>query len=78
MSIEAIKTAVEELSETELREFGRWLDKLRDDAWDRQMEEDFQPGGAGQFLIDEARADIAAGRTRPLQDLLDEQNSRVA
>lgn len=34
-------------------------------AWDRQIEEDYKAGRLDD-LINEARADIAAGRTTPL------------
>ena len=36
------------------------------------MEQDFAPGRRGQYLLDEAKADIGAGRTRPLEDVVSE------
>lgn len=41
------------------------------DDWDREMERDSQPGGRLQDVIDRARKDIAAGRTKPLDEVLD-------
>jgi hypothetical protein len=35
------------------------------------MDRDSQPGGRLHDLIDRARADIAAGRTKPLDEVLD-------
>ena len=78
MTIEAIKTAIEGLTDPEVRDLTHWLAELRESAWDRQLEEDFQPGGRGQFLVDEALADIAAGRTQPLQELLAECKTFVS
>jgi len=53
-----------------------WLDELEEDAWDRQMEQDFSPGGRGAKLIAEAEADIAAGRTRPHEEMPAEIDQR--
>ena len=42
-----------------------------DDDWDRQMMADAAAGRLDR-LVEEARADIAAGRSRPLEELLSE------
>ena len=49
---------------------------LEEEAWDCEIERDFAPGGRGERLIAEAEADIAAGRTRPLADVLAEAKAR--
>lgn len=65
-----IKAAIDRLSP---REYAELLAMLHppadDDAWDRQMAAD---AAAGRLdgLIAEARADVAAGRCRSLEDLL--------
>jgi hypothetical protein len=52
---------------------GQFLAKLADinfdDAWDRQMEADAKAGRL-DFLWDEAKREIAEGKTRPLDELL--------
>ena len=35
-----------------------------------KCEQDFAPGGRGAHLLEEAKADIAAGRTKPMHDFL--------
>lgn len=54
-----------------MQEFERAILEKRwtDDEWDRQMRADAADGKLDK-LIAEADADIAAGRTRPLSDLL--------
>lgn len=63
--LEKIQESVEALSDRELRELGKWLDELRAQRWDRQIEEDAEAGRLDRFFA-EARAEIAAGKTRPL------------
>ena len=70
MSVAEIIDAVKELSENEKGEF---LDRLMEidfeDAWDRQIEVDAKAGRL-DHLIAQAEADIAAGRTKPLDEVL--------
>jgi hypothetical protein len=72
MTVEAIKDAIVHLSEPERQELADWFEELEEAAWDRQMEQDFAPGGRGTYLLDEAKADIAGGRTKPMQEFLAE------
>jgi hypothetical protein len=76
MTIEAIKEAIEELPPDAKARLAAWI--LRQDMkeWDRQIEEDFSPGGRGMALLDEAEADIRKGRTRPLEGLLRETEAK--
>ena len=70
MTVEAIKDAITHLSEPERHQLVEWFDELREDEWDRQMEQDFAPGGRGMHLLTEANAELAAGRVRPLEEVL--------
>ena len=70
MNVEAIKEEIGRLSEQERRELLDWLEDLEEQAWDRQIEHDFAPGGRGERLKAEVEADIAAGRTKPLSEVL--------
>ena len=73
MSVAEIIDAVKELSENEKGEF---LDRLMEidfeDAWDRQIEADAKAGRL-DHLFAQAEADIAAGRIKPLDEVLREE-----
>ncbi len=73
-TVEKIAAEVSALPEAELEELLAWLadfESQRMDSWDKAMAADSKPGGRLQGLLDRARADIAAGRTRPLDEILD-------
>jgi len=70
MTVEAIKEEIGHLSEQERKQRLDWLEELEEQAWDKKMERDFKPGGRGERLMSEVEADIAAGRVKPLSDVL--------
>ena len=72
MTIADIKDVIVKLPQSDRKDLASWLDELEDDEWDRQMAQDFTAGGRGDRLIAEARAEIAAGLTRPLEEVLTE------
>ena len=72
MTVEAIKQEISHLSEPERKELVDWIEELEEKAWDQEMERDFAPGGRGEHLLAEVQADIAAGRTKPLAEVLAE------
>jgi len=76
MTVEAIKEEIGHLSEPERKQLLDWLEEQEEEAWDREIERDFAPGGRGERLMAEVEADIAAGRTRPLADVLAEAKAR--
>lgn len=63
--LEQIEKSVASLSDEELKSFAEWFDELRWERWDRRLEDDVK---AGKFdkLIEDSRAEIAAGKTKPL------------
>ncbi len=72
MSLTEVKEAVAQMTPDEQNELTRWMNEQRvkaeeaaSDAWDKQIEEDAKAGRLNH-LIAEARADIKAGRVRPL------------
>jgi hypothetical protein len=79
--IKNMKTAVQRIAEqvkalpaNELEEFLSWLaeyDKGHCDKWDREIERDSREGGSLSPVLKRARADIASGRTKPLDEVLD-------
>lgn len=73
--VEKLVDEVRALPRAQLDEFLAWLAEyeLRQlDDWDREMERDCLPGGRLQDVIDRARKDIAAGRTKPLDEVLND------
>jgi len=38
------------------------------DEWDRQMQTDFSPGGRGAKLVERVKADVRAGKFRPMDE----------
>ena len=70
-SIAEIEQAIAKLSDQDFVEFERWFDEERNRKWDRQIEAD-SASGALDFLLKEVEEDIAQGRTRPANELLDD------
>jgi hypothetical protein len=69
-SVQEIEVAIEGLPR---QDFLDLVDRLRNrhaDEWDRQIEEDALTGRLDS-LWDEARREIAEGKTRPLDEILD-------
>jgi hypothetical protein len=63
--LEQIEKSIAALSDQELKELASWFDELRWQRWDRQLEDDVRAGRLDK-LIGDAKAEIAAGKTRPL------------
>ena len=61
MTIEAIKRAIEGLTDAEFVELGCWFDGVRGEAWDRQIEADSVPGGRAAALIERLDREIDGG-----------------
>jgi len=73
-NVEKIADRVKALSEEERDEFLSWLTDFelrRLDDWDREIARDSQPGGRLDSVLERARRDIAEGRTKPLDEVLD-------
>ena len=71
MSVAEIIDAVKELSDNEKGEFlNRLMEIDFEDSWDRQIEADAKAGRL-DHLWQKALEDIEAGRTKPLDEILD-------
>jgi len=73
-TVEKIANDVKALPEKELDEFLSWLadyELARPDRWDKEIERDSQPGGRLDAVLQRVRGDVAAGRTKPLNEILD-------
>ena len=72
--VEQIAEKVKALPEKELDEFLLWLadyEVQHADAWDKEIARDSQPGVRLQPVLDRVREDIAKGRAKPLDEVLD-------
>ena len=50
------------------------VEDLRELEWDRQIEEDFSPGGRGIPLLAELERELAEGKTRPVEEVCRERS----
>ncbi len=76
MTIEAIKEAIADLPPDEKTRLAAWVIEQDLEEWDRQIQNDFSPGGRGMALLQEAQADAREGRSKPLDELLAEIRAR--
>jgi len=72
MTIEAIKEAIAELPLDEKARLAAWVLQQDLEDWDRQIQDDFSPGGRGMALLEQAQADAREGRSKPLDQFLAE------
>ncbi len=65
MSIQDIEKAITLLPRPEIAELSQWFEEFQNQLWDEQIERD---ANAGRFdtLIEQAKAQSAAGRSKPL------------
>jgi len=73
-AVKKIAAQVKALRESELDEFLSWLAEYEmghSDKWDREIERDSQNGGALTGVLKRVRKDIASGRTKPLDEVVD-------
>lgn len=68
MTVEAIKDAIAALPMEERHSLALWLNGLEYDDWDKQMAEDFAPGGRGWALVDRVMREAAEGKTMPITE----------
>jgi hypothetical protein len=67
MTVQAIKAAIEQLTEPERRELADWFEQLEEEAWDAEMEQDFAPGGLGHRLLEKINQEIDNGKFTPME-----------
>ena len=76
MTVEAIKDAIRELSVPEMSEVAAWIQEMKEEAWDREIEEDFAPGGRAERLIARLDAEIESGNYTPYDEGLLRERAR--
>lgn len=72
--VKIIAEQVKALPENEREEFLSWLADFEadhSDDWDIEIARDSQPGGRLECVLERVRKDIAQGRTKPLDKVLD-------
>ena len=72
--VEKIAEQVKALPEDEREEFLSWLadfELQHSDEWDKVIASDSQPEGRLGSVLDRVQRDIAEGRTKPLDEILD-------
>ena len=74
--VEQIAEQVKSLPVSEREELLSWLAEFeldQADPWDAEIARDAQPGGRMQRVLDHVRRDIAEGRTKPLDQVIDNE-----
>jgi hypothetical protein len=74
--VEQIAEQVKSLPMSEREEFLSWLAEFelgQTDSWDPEIARDSQPGGRMQRVLDRVRRDVAGGRTKPLDEVIDNE-----
>ena len=64
--VEQIEAEIAQLPSDAVWELDDWFAEHKARLWDEQITRDAQPGGRLRPLIEKAKADLRAGRTRPL------------
>ena len=67
MTLKAIKEVIEDLPKRKQTALLRWLEKREEAAWDEEIERDFSPGGRGMPLLERVKADVRAGKFKPME-----------
>ena len=68
-TVQEIETAIQKLKPQEIREVADWLQELREELWDQQIDADVSAGRLDK-LAEQALEDYRAGRTKPLDEIL--------
>lgn len=61
--IEKIEREIEDLSSEDFARLAMWVDRRRNEKWDRQMDEDAAAGRL-DFLFEEAQSERKSGKLR--------------
>jgi hypothetical protein len=72
-TVEKLADEVKALPDQDLDEFLSWLadyERTHRYPWDQEIESDSQPGGRLDAMLQRVRRDIAAGRTQPLDEII--------
>lgn len=65
MSVKEIERAITQLPRSEVVELAQWFEEFKAQVWDEQIARDSKDGRFNK-LIEQAKAEYAAGRCKPL------------
>jgi hypothetical protein len=65
MSVKDIEQAIAQLPPAEIVELSEWFEEFQHQLWDKQIEQDAKAGKLAK-LMEQAKADYAAGQCKPL------------
>jgi len=68
-TVQEIETAIQKLKPQEINEVADWLQELREELWDKQIDADAKAGRLDK-LAEKALEDYRTGRTQPLDEIL--------
>ncbi len=74
-TVEKIAAEIKSLPAEEYEEFLSWLadyEMEHPDRWDREIARDSQPGAALDAVLKRVEKDIAEGRVKPLDEVVDD------
>ena len=69
-TVQEIEAAIKQLPPAEVARVARWLAEYEAKLWDKQIEADAKSGKLDK-VWKKAKQEIAAGKARPLDELLD-------
>jgi hypothetical protein len=75
--VEQIESEIAKLPPQDVRQVSRWLQEYEAELWDRELERDARPGGPLDQLAQQARKEIAAGDTQPLDEFIGSGSGRM-
>jgi hypothetical protein len=64
-TVQEIENAIKKLQPKEILQVANWLQELREELWDKQIDADAKAGRLDK-LMEEAKQDYLAGRCKPL------------
>jgi hypothetical protein len=67
MDLAEIQRSIEALPKDQQVSLAAWLFEREQAEWDAEIERDFSPGGAGNALLEEMKADARAGKFSPFE-----------
>jgi hypothetical protein len=68
MDLAEIQHAIEALPPEQQARLAAWLSDRDRLQWDAEIDQDFSPGGAGMELLENVRAQIRFGHSRPMSE----------
>jgi hypothetical protein len=71
-TVAEIEEAIKKLPPEKIWQVGSWFDEYREQLWDKQMDADIAAGKLDK-LWEKAKADITAGRVKPLDEVLNDE-----